>query len=63
MKDIVDLRMLYPLPFARALEVLLKLSFFISQFILLGHLPLDVHRDAFFEARFKILKKWFYHKA
>ena len=47
-KDIVDLRMLYPLPFARALEVLLKLSFFISQFILLGHLPLDVHRDAFF---------------
>ena len=47
-KGIADLRMLYPFPLARALEVLLKLSFFISQFILLGHLPLDVHRRAFF---------------
>ena len=48
MKDIVDLRMLYPFPFARALRVLLKLYFFIIQFIPFGYLPLDVHRVAFF---------------
>ena len=36
MKDSVDLRMLYSFPLARALEVLLKLYFFIIQFTLLG---------------------------
>ena len=38
-KDIVDLRMLYPFSLARALEVLLKLYFFIIQLTLLGYLP------------------------
>ena len=38
-KDIVDLRMLYPFLLARALEVLLKLYFFIIQLTLLGYLP------------------------
>ena len=48
MKDIVDLRMLYPFPFARALRVLLKLYFFIIQFIPFGNLSIDVHRGGFF---------------
>ena len=48
MKDIVDLRMLYPFPLARELEFLLKLYFFIIQLIPFGNFSLDVHRGAFF---------------
>ena len=47
MKGIVDLRMLYPFPLTRALEVVLKLYFFLSQSILLGYHPLDVNRKGF----------------